>query len=259
MSAFLDLHREDVAKGYVGDKVVEFKTLLANRKAKKAKKANMVLRPMKTMSTLMGVAKAGCDCKECEAKGLKCSECKKCSMDKVAKGRYSETIEGVQRDRQKANRRRSAGNAFLGGAAVAGGMALAAPDETKRWVRRGGQELQNEGGKAVWRSGGNFVTRSARQSDGTMGRAYTEFVKPRTGSNAGFRAGSAMYRAGRVVVNSPGKAAAGVIGGAALAGAGLKGAGMAHNARSNRNARKYNKTKANSRIKIVPTSGKNRF
>lgn len=249
-SAFLE---EPVSKGAVGDALVRLKAKRAEKKAK-PKKVNFALRPLKGMSVMMGVAKSACECEVCEKKELKCSECPKCS--RVAKGAYSESMEGIQRDRQKANRRRSAGNAFLGGAALAGTAALANPVGTMAVTERAGDSIGRGGASLARRGGAAAAYEAGPRPFGGTKMLWSAGGKEATRTA---HAGRKVMDAGFAIARHPGRAAAGIVGGAALAGAGLKGAGMAHNARSNKNARKYNKKKANSRIKIVPTSGKNRF
>lgn len=158
-------------------------------------------------------------------------------VERVSKGEYSDVITSVQRDRQKANRRRSAGNAALGAAGIAGGTALASPNLARFTGQKTGEKLSQVGNKAIWNSATN---------EGRLGRAK-------------LKAGTVMVDVGRRIHANPRAAVAGTIVGAAAAGLGLRAAGAAHNARSNANARAYNRKNKNSKIKVVPVSGKNRF
>lgn len=200
-----------VSKGLFGDALVSAKVAREKRKPK-PKKGNMILRPVKTLKALS-----------------------------VAKGAYSESMEGIQRDRQKANRRRSVGHTLTGAAALGSGVAILQPD----LARRAGYEA----GKGV-HTVGRKLSRDFKVTGNVIQMGKPKKTEP---------AGRLLMRAGEKIVAHPGRAAGGALVGTAVAGFGLRGAGMLHNARSNRNARKYNRRKANSRIKIVPTSGKNRF
>lgn len=155
----------------------------------------------------------------------------------ISKGRYSDDITRVQSHRQKANRRRAAGGVLLGGGTLATTAALANPEKAALLSRLAGNKLTETGNRVVWNNVAN---------EGKGGKRAVA---------AGIRAG----KVGMKIAEHPGHVTGAVLGGTLLAGAGVAGAGMAHNARSNQIARKYNKTKANSKIKIVPVSGKNRF
>lgn len=194
------------------------------------------------MKDAFGVSKAydGCGCKTCKAQDIDCSKCPKCKG--VSKGKYSNTIEGVQRDRMKANRRKAVGGALLTGSSIGAGAAIAMPSQTTNVVREGGRKIGHFGFK-------HYANGRAKYAAEDF--AYDQKLR----SQAGWRA----MQAGTKIAVHPGKAVAGALVGTAIAGAGIKGAGMLHNARSNRNARKYNKGGHNSKIKIVPVSGKNRF
>jgi hypothetical protein len=149
----------------------------------------------------------------------------------VSKGLYSDEITRVQSHRQKANRRRAAGGTLMGAAAAGGAYAAARPEQVAEAVR------------AV-----NHQAFLANKKTTDVG-GY-KVVGPRS-----MRAAKVISR----VADKPKLAAAGLLGGVFTAGAGVTGAGMAHNARSNKIARQYNAGRHNSKIKIVPVSGKNRF
>ena len=171
----------------------------------------------------------------------------------VSKGDYSDKITTVQSHRQKANRRRSSGR-VIGGAAILGGTAAAANPRVAReagW-RTGnamgalGERLSTKGGaKAKWY--------------GVDSRDYYRWSTIGSKTNRTNKAGLRLMSAGARVASKPSAAVVGTLVGAGAAGAGLIGAGAAHNARSNKLAREYNRQGKNSKIKIVPVSGKNRF
>lgn len=161
----------------------------------------------------------------------------------VSKGDYSDAIVRVQSHRQKANRRRTAGNVLLGGAAVAGSVAMV-PDVAEVSGRYAGRKVSSLGFKQTV----NAATTNSASS----------WAKRKT-TKASLKSGGILMAAGKEISSHPRMAVAGAIGGVAAAGAGLRGAGMAHNAWSNKKAREYNANGKNSKIKIVPVAGKNRF
>jgi hypothetical protein len=174
--------------------------------------------------------------------------------ESISKGEYSNTIERVQRDRMKANRRRKAGDAAIGGAAIAGSAAALNPIGTMAATERVGDAMGRAGARLSRRGGAAAAYEAGPRP---FGGSKSLWIKGNSGKTAD--AGRRLMSAGYKVANSPGKAALGILGGGLIAGAGLKGAGMAHNARSNKMARDYNKKNKNSKIKVVPVSGKNRF